>query len=211
MFSEILSKLPQGENQSLKAYYLIIFSSIKRMHERAYLLIAQALVCNNAWDDALAVLEEAISSFPENKDFKVLHRRWNKRIALLQYNMMAQGKDKETIKRILSASQLDCVACSCLRIVQAKQMCGCGALSAESDSPRYTTIAPAFPTISAAIKTFTRCCITMCRKGSIISQLGTSTAFGDGVLHLGSQETHSITFFPPRRLLVLTSNPRLRY
>ena len=110
VFSEILSKLPQGDNQSLKAYYLIIFSSIKRMHERAYLLMAQALVCHNAWADTLAVLEEAISSFPENRDFKVLHRRWNKKIALLQYNMMAQGKDKETIKKILSTGQLERVA-----------------------------------------------------------------------------------------------------
>ena len=78
VFNTILSKLPQAENQSLEAYYLLVFSSIKMMHERAYLIMAQGLLSMSAWDDALAVLKEAIIALPEVWEFKKLRRQWKK-------------------------------------------------------------------------------------------------------------------------------------
>ena len=53
-----LSKRPQEENESQEAYYLVIFSGMKKTHQRAYLIMAQGLLSMNAWHDALTVLGE---------------------------------------------------------------------------------------------------------------------------------------------------------
>ena len=53
-----LSKRPQAKNESLEAYYLLIFSGIKKTHQRACLMMAQGFLSMNAWHDALAVLRE---------------------------------------------------------------------------------------------------------------------------------------------------------
>ena len=66
VMSEILSKRPQAKNESLEAYYLLIFSGIKKTHQRVYFVIAQGLLRMNAWHDALAVLREAVIAFPEH-------------------------------------------------------------------------------------------------------------------------------------------------
>ena len=110
VFSAILSTIPQAENQSSEAYYLVVFASIERMHEQAYLVMAQGLLSMSAWDDALAVLIEAIIAFPKTLEFKKLRRQWVKEYWLLANKMRVQGKDDETIKRMLKSGQLERVA-----------------------------------------------------------------------------------------------------
>ena len=110
VFSTILSKLPQAENQSLEAYYLLVISSIKMMHERAYLIMAQGLLSMSAWDDALAVLKEAIIAFPETWEFKKLRRQWKKDQWVLENNLQVRGNDAESIKKIFKSGKLERVA-----------------------------------------------------------------------------------------------------
>ena len=110
VFSTILSKLPQGEHEPLEAYYLLVFSSIERIHERAYLVMAHGLLSMSAWFDALAVLEEAIVAFPENEEFQILRRRWKKEARRLKDHLQIQGKNDETIDRIMKTGQLERVA-----------------------------------------------------------------------------------------------------
>ena len=52
------SKRPQEENEPLEVYYPVIFSGLKKTHQRAYLIMAQGLLSMNAWHNALAVLRE---------------------------------------------------------------------------------------------------------------------------------------------------------
>lgn len=106
----ILSKLPQAKHQSLEVYYLLIFSSIKRMQEHAFLLMAQGLMCISAWYDTLSVLREATKAFPENGEFKVLLVGWKQKIALLKKDLKAHGKNKETIQNTLRRGQMERVA-----------------------------------------------------------------------------------------------------
>ena len=74
VFSAILSKRPQAKNESWEAYYLFIFSGIKKTHQRAYFVMAQGLLSMNAWHDALAVLREAVTAFPEHGELKTFRR-----------------------------------------------------------------------------------------------------------------------------------------
>ena len=39
---------------------------LHRLHQRAYFIMAQGLLSMNAWDDALAVLREAVIAFLEH-------------------------------------------------------------------------------------------------------------------------------------------------
>ena len=110
VFSAILSKLPQAENESLEAYYLLIFSGIKKTHQRAYFIMAQGLLSMNAWHDALAVLREAVIAFPEHWELKVFRRQCMKQYLRLEDRLRIQGKDTETIDRIFKSGQLERVA-----------------------------------------------------------------------------------------------------
>ena len=118
VFSTLLSELPQGENESIEAYYLVVFSSIERMHERAYLIMAQGLLSMSAWDDALAVLKEAMIAFPEKSEFKTLRRQFMKKRWSLDNTLQAQGKDPETIKKIFKSGKLERVAYPWIKVKQ---------------------------------------------------------------------------------------------
>ena len=110
VFSVILSKLPQAKDETLEAYYLLFFSGIHKIHERAYIILAQGLLCMGAWNDALAVLKEATRAFPENLNLKMLREQWKKRHCQLENDLKVQGKDAETIDTIFKSGQLQRVA-----------------------------------------------------------------------------------------------------
>ena len=110
VFSAILSKLPQAENESLEAYYLLMFSGIKKTHQRAYFIMAQGLLSMNAWHDALAVLREAVIAFPEHWELNVFRRQCMKQYLRLEDRLRIQEKDTETIDSIFKSGQLERVA-----------------------------------------------------------------------------------------------------
>ena len=110
VFGTILSKLPQSENQSLEAHYQQIFSSIKRMHENAYFLMAHGLLSVSAWYDARYVLQEAKKAFPKNGKFRVLLMNLKEKITLLKEILQVHGRDEKTVKEILHRGQLERVS-----------------------------------------------------------------------------------------------------
>ena len=110
VLNTVLSKLPQAKHQSSEVYYLLISSSIKRMQEHAFLLMAQGLMCISAWYDALNVLQGATKAFPENGEFKVLLVGCKQNIALLKEEMNVHGKDIETIQKTLKRGRMERVA-----------------------------------------------------------------------------------------------------
>ena len=107
VFGTILSKLPQAENQSIKVYYIQVFSSINRTHEHAYLLMAQGLMSVSAWYDARYVLQEAKKAFPKNENFRMLLIELQEKIALLKETLQVHGRDEKAVKEILHRGQLE--------------------------------------------------------------------------------------------------------
>ena len=112
VFSAILSKLPQAENESIEAYYLLIFSGIKKTHQRVYFIMAQGFLSMNAWHDVLAVLREAVIAFPEHWELKVFRKQCIEKYSRLEDRLRIQGKDTETTDRILKSGQLESIAYS---------------------------------------------------------------------------------------------------
>ena len=76
----------------------------------SYTILAKGLLSLNAWDDALAVLKAAIKAFPEHCEFEVLRRQCMEKYWLLENKMRIQGRDGETVNRMLNSGQLERVA-----------------------------------------------------------------------------------------------------
>ena len=110
VFSTILSKLPQRQDQSVESHCILVFSSIDRMHQQAYTILAQGLLSLNAWRDALTVLQEAIVAFPDHGKFEALRKQCMENHWLLENKMRIQGKDEETVDNILISGQLERVS-----------------------------------------------------------------------------------------------------
>ena len=110
VFSTILSKIQQTEDQSLESYCVLVFSSIDIMHQRAYTILVKGLLSLNAWQDALAVVKAAIEAFPDYYEFEVLRRQCMDKHWLLENRMRIQGKVEETLNRMVNSGQLERVA-----------------------------------------------------------------------------------------------------
>lgn len=83
---------------------------ISVIEERAWLIMAQGLMCIRAWYDALSVLEDGLKKYPSSLVFKSLLAKLKLDLEKLKEDFKAQGQDNTTVQNTTKRGRVGRVA-----------------------------------------------------------------------------------------------------